>query len=260
MKTQNHSNQDSYKIETQEENKQEIIHEDDKEDQYEESDDNDDLDEVFGHKTAIRNKVVTGNTSKHHKKGSMSDLKVNVEGPIKFNSSANNSVTIQRVPQSATQPAIKGLAFPQPNTNQKNIGQINQLYSPTYPPLHNSFGKQGMQAAGGIQMNQGPIPQMMHQSHIPLYPMHPMYASQQPQSAGLSRKPPGFEFMNPKPMQPNYAEYTPQYNMPPQNPYYMNKQSVSPMIPPTSGYDMAMLKKQPQSATMNLPRGEENDA
>ena len=41
---------------------------------------------------------------------------------------------------------------------------------------------------------------------------------------------------------PNYAEYTSQYNMPPENPYYMNKQSVSPMIQPTSGYDMAMIK------------------
>lgn len=255
MKTQNHSSQDFCRIEIQGENKQEIIHEDDKEDQYGESDDDDDLDEVFGHKTARRNKVISGNSSKHHKKGSMSDLKLNVEGPIKFNSSANNSVTIQRVPQSATQPAIKGLAFPPSIPNQKNMGQINQIYSPTYPSLHNPFGKQGMVIPGGVPMNQ-----MVPPSQVPLYPMHPVYPSQQPQSAGLSRKPPGFEFMNPKPIQQNYPEYPIQHNLPPpQNMYYMNKQSASPMIPPSSGYDMAMLKKQPQSATMNLHRVDENE-
>lgn len=259
MKTQNHSNQDSCKIEILVENKQEIIHEDDMEDKYGASDDDDDLDEVFGHKTAIRNKANAANLTKHHKKGSMSDLKLNVEGPVKFSNSANNSVTIQRVPQSATQPAIKGLAFHP--SNQKNMGQINQIYSPTYPSLHNPFGKQGMIHPGVIPMNQVPMGQMAPQSQAPLYPMHPMYPSQQPQSAGLSRKPPGFEFMNPKPMQPNYQEYPmqQQHLPPPQNMYYMNKQSVSPMIPPTSGYDMALMKKQPQSATMNLHRVDEAD-
>mmetsp|Transcript_12342 Transcript_12342/g.14102 ORF Transcript_12342/g.14102 Transcript_12342/m.14102 type:complete len:387 (-) Transcript_12342:1467-2627(-) len=252
MKIRDRLSQSSCKIEIQEGNKQEIIHEDDNEDEEqnsEDDDDDDDLDEVFGHKNAIRNKATAGNSTKHGKKQSLSDLKLNVEGPIRFNNPGGNSIMAQRVPQSATQPSVKGLGLNMMNPSQKGYGHVNQIYSPTYPQFHNPFGNQSMMVNREIQMNQYPAPQMMAAPHMPAYGMHPMYPSHQPQSAGLARKPPGFEFMNPKSVNPGYNEY-PQYVMPVQNPYYINKQSASPMIPSSSGYDMAMLKKQPQSATM----------
>jgi hypothetical protein len=92
---------------------------------------------------------------------------------------------------------------------------------------------------------------MQQQNEMRQYNMpQPTYPSHQPQSAGLSRKPPGFEFMTPKTVQPNYNEYQqPPYMQPPQpHPYYA-KQSASPSMPINLGYDVH-IKKQPQSATM----------
>jgi len=84
--------------------KQEVIHEDVKEDQNsdDDSDDDDEADAVFGHKQANRNKV-SSTTSNNDKNPSMGELKVNVEGPIKINST---NFVHQRVPQSATHPSM----------------------------------------------------------------------------------------------------------------------------------------------------------
>ena len=80
--------------------------------------------------------------------------------------------------------------------------------------------------------------QQQQQNEMRQYNMpQPMYPAYQPQSAGLSRKPPGFEFMNPKlqqqQQQPGYNEYDQAYVQP--NQFYA-KQSASPLIPVNSGY------------------------
>lgn len=85
----------------------------------------------------------------------------------------------------------------------------------------------------------------------------PIYPTQQPQSAGLCRKPPGFEFMMPKTIpqpQPIYTEMPQQPYMYPQPyppyMYYGKISAASPMIPPTKmpEYDMSAYKKQPLSS------------
>ena len=120
-------------------NKQEVIHEHDKEDDsgHSESED-DDVGGVFGHKNAVRTNKNQGMMSRHKKKSSMNELAVDIEGPIKFIGSNSTNIQYQRMPQSATQSQLKGLTF-QPN---KDINPMNQGYSPTYPQLHNPFGAQ----------------------------------------------------------------------------------------------------------------------
>jgi len=215
-------------------NKQEIIHEDDKEDDNNKSSSDDDIGDVFGHKNAVRTKINNeGIMSRHKKKSSMNELAVDVEGPIKLSTSSSSNNIYQRVPQSATQPQVKGLVY---NTTKvsKDMNNINQGYSPAYPLLQNPFSIP---------------PQMVAPTHTGQYQiLQNIYPSQQPQSAGLSRKPPGFEFMTPKQSQPQYQEFQPAYVQ--QNTYYV-KQSPSPLVPPSTNYDISMLKKQPQSATMN---------
>lgn len=271
MKNLKPSNPDSYKTKILEENKQEIIHEDDNEDDDDsddESDEDNDLDAVFGHKQATKKNISTGNSTKHCKKPSMGELKVNVQGPVRV---GNNQVH-QRVPLSATQPKIKGLGGPSSNINQNQFGHANQPYSPSYPNFQNNLMHQN-QLLTNNEMTMNTInQQMMQQKHISHYHISQMYPSHQPHSAGLSRKPPGFEFMNPNPasmypvynppqetvvplkpgMMP-YNEFQPSY-MHPQTPYYP-KQSASPLVPPSNNYDLSRLKKQPQSATM-MPLGD----
>lgn len=110
-------------------NKQEVIHEHDREDDegdFEESDD-DDLGEVFGHKKKLRTKKTTGIMSRHKKKISVNELAVNVDGPIKFTGGSLTNIQYQRMPQSATQPQIKGLSFPQNvSMSTKEISGFNQ--------------------------------------------------------------------------------------------------------------------------------------
>jgi hypothetical protein len=179
------------------------------------------------------------------------DLKVNIQGPVRR--SANQ--TYQRAPQSATQPNVKGLNY-NPQMANQNMYMNKQAFSPTYPAMNNSLAAYPQYNSSIETLNQ----QLLHQNKISQYPIYP---SQQPQSAGLSRKPPGFEFVTPKgphgppayapsePMvmlhQQNYEQFQPM--MQPQTPYYP-KHSASPLVPPSKGYDMSSLKKQPQSATM----------
>lgn len=102
MKTLNPSNLDFCRTVILGINKTEVIHEDDKEGESEDSsDDDEDVDAVFGHKQANRNKLLAKETKGHEKKPSMGDLKVNVDGPIKTNPNQFH----QRVPFSATHPS-----------------------------------------------------------------------------------------------------------------------------------------------------------
>lgn len=247
------SSLDSFKIKIQVVNKQEIIHEEVNEDEHSSGDsDDDDEDDVFEHKDKLRNKASTGVPNKHSKKPSMGELKVNIEGPIRVGA----NMAHQRAPQSATQPKIKGLQFVNPAHPSGGFDGRHQPYSPTYPGFQQPFVPGGPMTSKEMTMNtinQQLMSQKPMQYQMPLYPAH------QPQSAGLARKPPGFEFMTPKPLYPAYTppEY-PGYQYPahqPQVPYYPNlevvysKQPTSPLVP-QPGYDLTRLKKQPQSATM----------
>jgi hypothetical protein len=191
------------------------------------------------------------------------DLKVDVDGPVRFGSNmvfqkSAQSATHQKSAQSATQPNTKGLAY----ANQ------SMAYG-AYP------GNQGFTQPYGVQSTAVPMyyggsgvsieslnQQLIQQNKLSYYNnINPSYRSQQPQSAGLSRKPPGFEFMAPKPNayfpQPQnnmmishnqsvqYAEYQPPL-LQPQTPYYV-KHCASPLVPPSTNYDINH-KQQPQSA------------
>ena len=258
MKTLSPLSLSSCKIEILEENKQEIIHEDvheDEDDNSDDSDDEEDLDAVFGHKNAIRQKASAGSSTNHTKnKPSVGELKVNVEGPIRL----TGNIAHQRAPHSATQPTLKGVGFGPKPVPQTNFAPLNHLYPQGYAPLQPQYN-QGH--PGGVPSN--PISSINHQlyqqNQLFQYHMHPMYAAQ-PQSAGLSRKPPGFEFMQPKPVpfvpaEPVYKPQYPEYSnyVQPQTPYF-SKQSTWGEFAPNHEYDIAHYKKQPQSATM-LPSG-----
>lgn len=247
MKTLSPSNLDSCKIKTLGENKQEIIHEDVHEGE-DDSDDEEDLDAVFGHKNAIRQKASTGSSTNHTKKASVGELKVNVEGPVRL----TGNIAHQRAPHSATQPTLKGVGFGPKPVPQTTYAPFNHPYPQTYAPLQPQYNHPAALPSNPISTINH---QLYQQNQLFQYHMHPMYAAQ-PQSAGLSRKPPGFEFMQPKavpfiPAEPVYKPQYPEYAtyVHPQTPYF-NKQSM----PPSYDYDLSHYKKQPQSATV-LPSG-----
>jgi hypothetical protein len=123
-------------------NKQEVIHEHDKEDDSGSSgSDDEDMGGVFGHKNAIRTNKNEGIMTRHKKKSSMNELAVDVDGPIKFIGGSSSNIQYQRVPQSATQPQLNGLSF-NPNMSFKEVAGLNQGYSPTYPQMQNPFAHQ----------------------------------------------------------------------------------------------------------------------
>jgi hypothetical protein len=242
-------------------NKQEIIHEEKNEDNSlssdESSSDDEDVNGVFGHKLALRHKASSKVSDTITNNKSNNDLKVNVNGPVRLGS----NMIYERAPQSAAQPNIKGLGYINQNMAYRAYPS-NQGYPQPYAipntaaPMY--YGGPGVSLEA---LNQ----QLIQQNKLSYYSnINPLYPSQQPQSAGLSRRPPGFEFMAPKPapynpsvhesmMAPHnqsvhYAEYQPPL-LQPQTPYYA-KHSASPLVPPSSGYDISMGKQQPQSAMM----------
>lgn len=186
----------------------------------------------------------------------MGDLKVNIHGPVRMGA---NSI-FQKAPQSATQPELNMFG----SKNLLNMNQNYQPYSPSYPNFQNNLMPQRY---GGVEiLNQ----QLIHQNQISKYQqLQHIDPTQQPQSATLARKPPGFEFVSPnkasgfnhnpegmvmKNSSVNYNEYQSPLKQP-QIPYYMEHSSF--VVPPSYSHHMVGLKGESQSATImtQFPRG-----